>query len=77
MGTRRTLTLEDREEIALAHTRGEGVRSIARLLGRHPSVVSREIGRNTSKRGYRATTAHKRAKTRRSRPQQRRIDTTR
>ncbi|MBB6122241.1 IS30 family transposase [Nocardiopsis algeriensis] len=75
METRRTLTLEDREEIALAHTRGEGVRSIARLLGRHPSVVSREIRRNTGKRGYRATTAHKRAKTRQSRPQQRRIDT--
>uniref|UniRef100_UPI0034372E4A helix-turn-helix domain-containing protein n=1 Tax=Nocardiopsis metallicus TaxID=179819 RepID=UPI0034372E4A len=75
MGTRRTLTLEDREEIALAHTRGEGVRSIARALDRNPSVVSREIDRNTSKRGYRATTAHQRARTRRSRPQQRRIDT--
>lgn len=69
MGTRRKLTLEDREEIALARTRGEGVCSIARLLGRHPSVVSREIDRNTSKRGYRTATAHQRAKTRRSRPQ--------
>ena len=69
------LTLAEREEIALAHTRGEGVRTIARLIGRDQSVISRELRRNTSKRGYRATTAHKRARERRSRPQQRVMDT--
>jgi len=69
------LTLAEREEIALAHARGEGVRAIARLIGRDASVVSRELARNTSKRGYRATTAHKRAGKRRERPQDRRMDT--
>ncbi|RKS06033.1 IS30 family transposase [Nocardiopsis sp. Huas11] len=75
MTTRRPLTLQDREEIAIRHGRGEGVRQIARALDRKPSVVSREIRRNTSKRGYRATTADQRARKRRSRPQQRRLDT--
>lgn len=75
MEERRMLTLAEREEIALAHTRGEGVRAIARLTGRDPSVISRELRRNTSKRGYRATTAHTRARTRRKRPQQRRMET--
>jgi IS30 family transposase len=75
MGTRRVLTMEEREEIALAHTRGEGVCQIARTLGRNPSVISRELRRNRSTRGYRATTAHTRAKARRARPQPRRVDT--
>ena len=69
------LTLAEREEIALAHARGEGVRAIARLIGRDQSVISRELARNTSKRGYRATTAHQRAKRRRARPQQRLMNT--
>ena len=75
MTTRRPLTPEDREEIAIRHGRDEGVREIARALDRDPSVVSREIRRNTSRRGYRATTADRRAHRRRSRPQQRRLDT--
>ncbi|MFE6385236.1 helix-turn-helix domain-containing protein [Nocardiopsis dassonvillei] len=75
MGTRRILTLAEREEVAIAYARGEGVRSLSRLLGRHPSVVSREIRCNRSKRGYRAGTAHQRARTRHSRLQQRRLDT--
>ncbi|WP_369797699.1 helix-turn-helix domain-containing protein [Nocardiopsis sp. CNT312] len=75
MPERRMLTLAEREEIALANARGEGVRAIARLVGRDQSVISRELARNTSKRGYRATTAHQRAKARRARPQQRLMDT--
>lgn len=69
------LTLAEREEIALAHARGEGIRSISRLTGRDASIISRELARNTSTRGYRATTAHQRARTRRRRPQQRRMET--
>lgn len=36
MGTRHMLTLAEREEIALAHARGDGVRAIARLTGPVP-----------------------------------------
>ena len=69
------LTLAEREEIALANARGEGVRAIARLIGRDQSVISRELRRNTSTHGYRATTANQRARERRARPQQRVMDT--
>ena|SRR5690625_3753049 len=62
------LTLAEREEIALANARGEGGRAIARLIDRYQSVIIRELRRNTSKRGYRTTTA-------RTRPQQRRMET--
>lgn len=75
MARRQILTLAEREEIALANARGEGVRAIARLIGRDQSVISRELRRNTSTRGYRATTAHMRARARRKRPQQRLMDT--
>jgi IS30 family transposase len=68
------LSLEEREEIAVGRARGEGVREIARRLGRSPSVVSREVRRNASQRGYRASTAHRRARDRRRRPQQRLLD---
>src|SRR5699024_12386889 len=51
-----------------------GVRRIARHLGRCPSVVSREIRRNTTKtRGYQAVTADVAAQRRRARPQQRKV----
>ncbi|WP_285734714.1 helix-turn-helix domain-containing protein [Nocardiopsis sp. ATB16-24] len=43
------LTLAEHEEIALAHTRGEGVRAIARLISRDQSIISRELARTTSK----------------------------
>ncbi|MEU3308418.1 hypothetical protein [Nocardiopsis sp. NPDC006832] len=47
---------------------------IARRLSRGHSVVSRELRRNTSKRGYRTNTTHKRARGRHARPQQRHVD---
>ncbi|CAM3923045.1 hypothetical protein NORO109296_13610 [Nocardiopsis rhodophaea] len=68
MTTRRSLRLADREEIAILHGRGETVREIVRVLDRDPSVVSREIRRNTRTSGYRATTADQRARQRRARP---------
>ena len=56
------LTLAEREEIACLSTAGQGVRQIARALGRDPSTISREIRRNRSRRGvYRASTAQQRA----------------
>lgn len=57
----RHLTFANREEIALWRAQGEGVREIARRLGRAASTVSRELRRNAATRGggleYRATTA--------------------
>jgi IS30 family transposase len=65
----RCLTFAEREEIALGRARGESVRCIARQLGRAPSTVSRELSRNTDRRGeYRATSAHALAWQRASRP---------
>ena len=57
----RYLSLLEREDLALLHARGHGVRAIARALGRSPSTISRELRRNASTRSgdfiYRATIA--------------------
>lgn len=59
--TGRYLSFAVREEIALARARGEGIREIARQLGRAASTISRELRRNAATRGggleYRAHTA--------------------
>ena len=65
----RCLTFPEREEIALARARGQGVREIARSLGRSASTISRELQRNVEgTKSYRATTAHALAYERASRP---------
>jgi IS30 family transposase len=65
----RCLSFAEREEIALAHARGETMRVIARRLGRSPSTISRELKRNADRGGgYRATIAHALAYERASRP---------
>jgi IS30 family transposase len=65
----RCLTLAQREEIALGRARGDSIRTIAALLGRSPSTVSRELRRNADGPGrYRATSAHALAYHRASRP---------
>jgi len=65
----RCLTFSEREEIAIAHARGQGVRQIAHSLGRSPSTISRELARNVEgTKDYRATTAHALAYERASRP---------
>ena len=51
------LTLSEREEISRGIVAGQSIRSIAILLGRAPSTVSREINRNGGRRGYRASRA--------------------
>ena len=59
--TGRYLDFAEREQIALARARGDGVREIARQLGRSPSTISRELRRNAAARSgafeYRAHTA--------------------
>jgi IS30 family transposase len=55
--SRLALTLAEREEISRAVVAGDSIRSIARLLGRPPSTISREINRNGGREGYRASQA--------------------
>src|SRR5215217_3725816 len=65
----RCLTLAQREEIALGRAGGDSIRAIAAIIGRSPSTVSRELGRNADGLGrYRATSAHALAYHRASRP---------
>ena len=74
MGARR-LCFREREEIACRRAAGEGVRAIARELGRSPSTVSRELRRGTVRRksGYRASVAQALADQRSQRPKARRF----
>ena len=57
----RYLSFVEREELAIQHAQGAGVRQIARNMGRSGSTISRELRRNAATRGgeldYRATTA--------------------
>ena len=52
-----SLTLEEREEISRGIAVGSSIRSIAQVLGRAPSTVSREISRNGGPKKYRANKA--------------------
>ncbi|GAA2468499.1 IS30 family transposase [Terrabacter carboxydivorans] len=53
------LSFAEREEISCRHAAGEGVRQIARALGRSASTISRELSRGVVRRksGYRASVA--------------------
>ncbi len=71
---RRVLAFADRAEIATGLKAGWGVRKIARHIGRDPSVVSREITRNSTKtKSYRPVTADCAAERRRARPRARAV----
>ena len=67
--SQRALTLAEREEISRGVVAGLSLRSIAALLGRAPSTVSREIKRNGGRRRYRANSADQAAWDRAHRPQ--------
>ncbi len=70
MGQRRALTYADRAEIATGRKAGWGIRRIARHLARDPSVVSREVRRNSYlTAGYQSVHADCEAERNRSRPQ--------
>ena len=65
------LTFAEREEIAVRLHAGDGVRAIARAVGRAPSTISRELAsyRRLYPRGmYRASSAHPTAQARAARP---------
>jgi transposase, IS30 family len=66
--SRLALTLAEREVISRGVTAHQSARSIARLLGRSPSTVSREMNRNGGCGRYRATLADENAWTRARRP---------
>jgi IS30 family transposase len=51
------LSLEDREEISRGVSAGLSGRAIAGRIGRHYSVVNREIARHGGRRAYRAAAA--------------------
>src|ERR1700712_4995870 len=57
----RYLSFREREGIAILHERGVSMRGIARVLGRAPSTIARELRRNAATRGgkleYRASVA--------------------
>jgi transposase-like protein len=68
----RYLSFHEREEIALMRVQGNGVRQIARAIGRDPSTISRELRRNAATRsatpGYRASVAQWKAEIAAKRP---------
>jgi len=70
--TGRYLSFAEREEIALLRAQGQGVRGIARQLGRDPGTISRELRRNAATRSgqrqYRASVAQWKAQTAARRP---------
>jgi IS30 family transposase len=63
-----TLTLAEREEISRGVVAGQSFRSMAALLGRAPSTISREIKRNGGRGRYRANQADQAAWDRAHRP---------
>jgi IS30 family transposase len=68
------LSLSEREEISLALGHGDSLSEIARRLGRSTSTISREVGANGGRDGYRAWRAHDRAYHQSRRPKRCRLD---
>lgn len=66
--SQRALTLAEREEISRCLAAGHSIRSIAVLLSRAPSTISREVSRNGGLHDYRASCADQAAWDRALRP---------
>src|SRR3954469_21378876 len=62
------VTLPDREEISRGLAEGLLYKEIAVLIGRDPSVVSRDVARHGGRAGYRAVAAGEAAAAGRRRP---------
>src|SRR4051812_23361816 len=62
------LSIDDREEILVGIKAGESLSAIARMLGRVPSVVTREVAANGGRDGYSAWAAHQRSRAGARRP---------
>lgn len=55
------LSLEEREEIRVGLSSKMSIRGIAKMLGRSPSTISRQVNRNRGRRYYKAVDANNRA----------------
>lgn len=64
----RALSLAEREEVSRGLVAGRSLRAIAVQLGRAPSTISREVGRNGGRDRYRATMSDQAAWDRALRP---------
>ena len=64
----RALSLAEREEVSRGLVAGRSLRAIAVQLGRAPSTISREVGRNGGRDRYRATRSDQAAWERALRP---------
>lgn len=71
------LTLVEREEISRGVAEDVSARTIAKRLGRDPSVISREIARNGGREKYRAHEAAERAERAALRPKPRKLEANR
>jgi transposase, IS30 family len=68
------LCVEEREEISRGIVAEESGREIGRRLGRHYSVINREIARNGGRSAYRASEAHQNAVIWARRPKDRKVE---
>ena len=64
----RHMSAEERETLSLGLAHGHSLRTMASVLGRAPSTVSRELTRNAVQGPYRACTAHTLASARARQP---------
>jgi IS30 family transposase len=69
------LTQDERYQIYILKKAGHDCSSIARLMKRHKSTISRELQRNRGERGYRPAQAHQQAVVRRRTDNGKRIST--
>lgn len=59
MGSYTQLTEHERYQIKALLSAGHNKKEISSILGRHKSTITREVKRNTGKRGYRPKQAHR------------------
>ena len=67
------LTMVEREQISLGLVCSESLRKIGSKLGRHHSVIGREVARNGGRKAYRCVAAQERAKRAGLRPRESKI----
>ena len=68
------LSVPEREEILLGLNQGLSMRAIARVLGRAPSTITREVKANGGRESYRIWSAHQRARACTKRPKAAKLD---